>query len=100
MIPFSPGERRVLGVASPSQQQALGVGFSWGLTWVSGWHAPVSGTAIGGGFLFSAAVGTSKEGRGALPPRPPLRAAALRTPNLSNGFRGQSPWPFFSHGTD
>jgi macrolide transport system ATP-binding/permease protein len=36
---------------------ALGVTFSWGLTWLSGWHAPVSATAIGGGFLFSAAVG-------------------------------------------
>jgi len=36
---------------------ALGVAFSWGLTTLAGWQAPVSAMAIGGGFLFSAAVG-------------------------------------------
>ena len=36
----------------------LGVAFSWSITLVSGWHAPVSAVAILGGFVFSAAVGT------------------------------------------
>ena len=36
---------------------ALGVAFSWGVTAIAGWQAPVSTMAIGGGFLFSAAVG-------------------------------------------
>ncbi|HET8996757.1 MAG TPA: ABC transporter permease [Acetobacteraceae bacterium] len=35
----------------------LGLGFSWGITLVAGWPAPVSPLAIAGGFLFSAAVG-------------------------------------------
>jgi len=75
MILFSTGERRVPGVASPSQQQAVGVGFSCGLTWVSGWHAPVSGTAIGGGFPFSAAVGTSKDRAGGFAPSTPTKGS-------------------------
>ena len=36
---------------------ALGVAFSWGITKVAGWQAPVSAIAIAGGFLFSVAVG-------------------------------------------
>jgi macrolide transport system ATP-binding/permease protein len=35
----------------------LGVAFSAGISVLSGWHAPVSPLAVGGGFLFSAAVG-------------------------------------------
>jgi macrolide transport system ATP-binding/permease protein len=35
----------------------LGVLFSWGVTAIAGWPAPVSAVAIVGGFLFSAAVG-------------------------------------------
>ncbi len=35
----------------------LGVAFSAGISTLSGWHAPVSPLAVGGGFLFSAAVG-------------------------------------------
>jgi macrolide transport system ATP-binding/permease protein len=36
---------------------ALGVAFSWSLAAIARWQAPVSVTAIGGGFVFSAAVG-------------------------------------------
>ena len=36
---------------------ALGVALSWSITMLAGWPAPVSAVAIGGGFLFSAAVG-------------------------------------------
>jgi ABC-type antimicrobial peptide transport system permease subunit len=35
----------------------LGAMFSWGVTAIAGWAAPVSAVAIAGGFLFSAAVG-------------------------------------------
>jgi len=35
----------------------LGVAFSWSVTIMAGWQAPVSSVAIAGGFLFSAAVG-------------------------------------------
>ena len=35
----------------------LGVVFSWAVTEIAGWPAPVSAAAIAGGFLFSVAVG-------------------------------------------
>jgi macrolide transport system ATP-binding/permease protein len=35
----------------------MGVGFSLAIPLISGWSAPLSATAIAGGFLFSAAVG-------------------------------------------
>ena len=35
----------------------MGVAFSGAISYFAGWPAPISGTAIAGGFLFSAAVG-------------------------------------------
>jgi macrolide transport system ATP-binding/permease protein len=35
----------------------MGVAFSTAISYFAGWPAPISGTAIAGGFLFSAAVG-------------------------------------------
>ena len=35
----------------------MGVAFSAAIAYFAGWPAPISGTAIAGGFLFSAAVG-------------------------------------------
>ena len=35
----------------------MGVAFSAAISFFAGWPAPISGTAIAGGFLFSAAVG-------------------------------------------
>ena len=35
----------------------MGVAFSVAISVIAGWPAPISGTAIAGGFLFSAAVG-------------------------------------------
>ena len=35
----------------------VGVAFRWLISLVAGWPAPISPTAIAGGFLFSAAVG-------------------------------------------
>jgi ABC-type antimicrobial peptide transport system permease subunit len=35
----------------------MGIGFSKGVSFMTGWGAPISLMAIFGGFLFSAAVG-------------------------------------------
>jgi ABC-type antimicrobial peptide transport system permease subunit len=35
----------------------MGVGFSLAIPIISGWSAPISATAVTGGFVFSAAVG-------------------------------------------
>ena len=35
----------------------IGIAFSWGISIVTGWAAPISLGAVAGGFLFSAAVG-------------------------------------------
>jgi ABC-type antimicrobial peptide transport system permease subunit len=35
----------------------VGIGFSLAIPLLSGWAAPISATAVAGGFLFSAAVG-------------------------------------------
>jgi ABC-type antimicrobial peptide transport system permease subunit len=50
-------EAVMLSVAGGIAGIVMGVAFSLAIPLISGWSAPLSATAIAGGFLFSAAVG-------------------------------------------
>jgi macrolide transport system ATP-binding/permease protein len=50
-------EAVLLSVSGGLAGIALGIGCAFAIPWIAGWLAPISLAAVGGGFLFSAAVG-------------------------------------------